>query len=289
MSRAPDSSGDDGRVQPIDVAQVVVAVDGSDRAAVAVHVAQQLARPLDASITVLAVAPTRQDRNALEQHVGQMAADVQGKPLVIDADDVPAAILGAISEVPAHVLCMGSHGRGRSASVVGSVTAAVAAESGEPLVVAGPNVPTEHATAGRLVACVDGSERSESVLPTAASWAAALGLGLSIVTVAEPIPEPMTPGAPYRRNHGPQVAAEPYIGGLVQRWRGRGVEVDGDVVYDPVSVSGGLADFLASRPAGLVAVATRARSGVARLVLGSHAANIVRAVPAPVLLVPEPS
>jgi nucleotide-binding universal stress UspA family protein len=288
MTSAPDASGRDGQVQSIEVAQMVVAVDGSDRAAVAVHVAHQLARPLGASITVLAVVPLRQDRSAMQQHVEQLAADVQGKPLVIDADDVPAAILGAISEVPGHVLCMGSNGRGRSASVLGSVTAEVAAESREPFVVAGPNVPAEHAMAGGLVAGVDGSERSESVLPTAASWAAALGLGLAIVTVAEPIPEPLTPGAPYRRNHGPQVAAEPYIGGLVQRWQGRGVDVGGDVVYDPVSVSGGLADFLASRPPAMVALATRARSGVTRLVLGSHAANIVRAVPAPVLLVPEP-
>jgi nucleotide-binding universal stress UspA family protein len=289
MTSAPERSGNDATVEPIEVAELVVAVDGSDRGAVAVHTARELARPLDAAITVLAVASSRHDRSGLEQHVEEMAAGVHGKALVIDADDVPAAILGAISEVPAHVLVMGSHGRGRSASVIGSVTAEVAARAPEPLVVAGPNVPAEQPLAGRLVACVDGSAWSESVLPTAASWAVTLGLGLSIVTVAEPIPEPMTPGAPYRRNHGPQVAAEPYIGKLVERWQGRGVDVDGDVVYDPVSVAGGLADFLASRPPGLVAVTTRARSGVARLVLGSHAANIVRAVTAPVLLVPESS
>jgi nucleotide-binding universal stress UspA family protein len=285
----PDPGGKGAALGPVEVAQVVVAVDGSDRSAASVPIARQIGGRLDAGITVLAVLALRQDRSALEQHVEQLATEVQGKSLVIDADDVPGAILGAISEVPSHVLCMGSHGRGRSASVVGSVTAAVAAQSREPFVVVGPNVPPAHAVAGRLVACVDGSARSESVLPAAASWAAALGLGLSIVTVAEPIPEPLTPGAPYRRNHGPQVAAEPYIGELVQRWQDRGVQVDGDVVYDPVSVAGGLADFLASRPAALVAVATRARSGVARLVLGSHAANIVRAVPAPILLVPETS
>jgi nucleotide-binding universal stress UspA family protein len=289
MISASEPSGNEATVEPIEVAQLVVAVDGSDRAAVAVHTARELARPLNASITILAVASSRQDRGALEQHVEEMAAAAQGKPLVIDGGNVAAALLEAVSELPEHVLCMGSHGRGRSASVVGSVTAEVAAQAAEPLVVAGPNVPAEQPVAGRLVACVDGSARSESVLPTAASWAAALYLGLSIVTVAEPIPEPMTPGAPYRRSHGPQVAAEPYIGELVQRWQGRGVDVDGDVVYDPVSVAGGLADFLASRPPGLVAVTTKARSGVARLVLGSHAANIVRAVSAPVLLVPESS
>jgi len=289
MTSAPEASGNDAAVEPVHVGQLVVAVDGSDRAAVAVHVAQQLARPLNASITVLAVASSRQDRSALEQHVDEMAAEVQGKTLVIDGGNVAAALLDTVSELPEHVLCMGSHGRGRSASVLGSVTAEVTAQTSEPLVVAGPNVPAQHAVAGRLVACADGSARSESVLPTAASWAAALGLGLSVVTVAEPIPEPMTPGAPYRRSHGPQVAAEPYIGELVDRWQGRGMDVDGDVVYDPVSVAGGLADFLSSHPAELVAVATRARRGVARLVLGSHAANIVRAVNAPVLLVPEPA
>jgi nucleotide-binding universal stress UspA family protein len=283
----PARQDDIATIQPVELAEVVVALDGSDRAAAAVPVAQQLAEPLHASVTVLAVALPGQDRGALELQVQQTATRIQATATVIEGDNVPIAILNAVSELPEHVLCMGSHGRGRSAGVVGSVTAELVARTADPLVVVGPNVPAAHVTTGRLVACVDGSERSESVLPAAASWAAALGLVLSIVTVAEPIPEPMTPGAPYRRSHGPAEAAEGYVGRLVQVWQGRGLDAEGDVVYDPVSVAGGLADYLAGRPPGLVAVATRARSGVARLVLGSVAASIVRVVPAPVLLVPE--
>ena len=59
--------------------------------------------------TVLAVASSRQDRSALEQHVEEMAAEVQGKPLVIDGGNVAAALLDAVSELPDHVLGMGSH------------------------------------------------------------------------------------------------------------------------------------------------------------------------------------
>ncbi len=72
----------------------------------------------------------------------------------------------------------------------------------------------------------------------------------------------------------------------MHQWQGRGLDIDGDAVYDPVSVAGGLADYLEDRPPALVAVTTHARTGMARLVLGSVAAGIVRQVLAPVLLVP---
>ena len=202
---------------------------------------------------------------------------------------MPDAILTATRQLPRHVVCMTSHGRGRSANLMGSVAADLAARSSDPLVLIGPQAPDDHRLAGRLVACVDGSTPSESVLPTAASWAAALGLGLSIVTVAEPVPDPVTPGAPYHRMHGPDIVAEDYIDRLVQHWQGHGLDVDGDAVYDPVSVAGGLADYLEGRAAALVAANTHARTGIARLVLGSVTAGIVHHAAAPVLVIPGPT
>ena len=75
---------------------------------------------------------------------------------------------------------------------------------------------------------------------------------------------------------------------LLERHRDDRVPVDGNVVYDPVSVAGGLVDHLAVHPASLVAVATHARRGVPRFVLGSAAAAIVHQAPVPVLAVPLP-
>lgn len=275
-------------VRPVALVNVVVTLDGSERATAAVPVARQLAARLGAQLTLVAVSSAGH-HDALARHVEQVAGRAGGHPLVVDGDDVPTAIMAALSRLPGHVVCMASHGRGRSAGVVGSVATEIVARESDPLVLVGPYVPHDYRLAGRLLACVDGSGRSELVLPAAASWAGALALGLSVVTVAEPIPQPVTPGADYDRRHGPAGVPEAYVGGLVRRWQGRSLDVDGEAVYDPVSVVGGLVTYMETRPTGLVAAATHARTGMARLVMGSVAAMIVHHLPAPVLLVPSPS
>ncbi len=59
-----------------------------------------------------------------------------------------------------------------------------------------------------------------------------------------------------------------------------------EVVYDPISPADGIRTYLDQHPAGLVAVTTHARTGLARAVFGSQAASIVRVSPVPVLTVP---
>jgi nucleotide-binding universal stress UspA family protein len=155
------------------------------------------------------------------------------------------------------------------------------------VVVVGPHVVDGLEPIARIVACVDGSTASEWALPAAAAWAATLRVGMSIVTVAEPVPEPIMSGAATRRRHGPPHAPEGYLRALAAAWVGRGVEVTTAAVYDPVSVAAGLADHLADGPAAMVVVATHGRTGLPRLAHGSVAATIVHQVAAPVLLVPE--
>lgn len=266
---------------------LVVPLDGSADAERAIPLARQLAERLGGGLRLVTVVAPGHDRGAAAAAVAATAARAGAAWTVLDGQDVAAAIL----EVAAAnaVVCMASHGRGRSAAVVGSVATAVVARSDNPVVLVGPGVPAGHRLAERVVACVDGSPSSETVVPTAANWASALGLRLSLVTVAEPIPPPLKPGAPYRRGHGPAIDADDYIARLVQDWQRRDVAVDGTAVHDPVSVAGGLADHLATRPAALVAATTHARSGATRAVLGSVAAAIVRHVPAPTVLVrPRP-
>lgn len=262
---------------------LVVPLDGSAEAERAVPVARQLADRLGGGLLLVTVVAPGHDRGSAAAAVETAAAQAGAASTVVDGRDVAAAIL----EVAAAnaVVCMASHGRGRSAAMVGSVATAVVARSDNPVVIVGPRVPAGHRLAERVVACVDGSPPSETVVPTAASWASALGLRLSLVTVAEPIPPPLKPGAPYRRGHGPTIDADDYIARLVQDWQRRDVAVDGTAIYDPVSVAGGLADHLASRPAALVAATTRARTGVTRAVLGSVAAAMVRHVRVPMVLV----
>ena len=97
---------------------------------------------------------------------------------------------------------------------------------GAPVVVAGPFVvrsdPEDRALTAplavdHLVACVDGTPTSERGLAVAAAWAHALGMKLTMVTVAEPCPPPVRIGAPWRRHHGPNEDADEYVRRLGER------------------------------------------------------------------------
>ena len=111
----------------------------------------------------------------------------------------------------------------------------------------------------RIVACVDGSDTSEQVLPMAGAWARALGMSLTILTVADDAPKPIT----RERRYG-DGDAERYIEALVEQWSSSITDVDGEVVRDPIGPASGLRVHLDQRPAGLVAVTTQARSGMQR-------------------------
>jgi nucleotide-binding universal stress UspA family protein len=274
---------------------LVVPLDGSELSHRALAAAAGLAPRLDARVHLVSVAST-QEEAALHRREFQDVADlVPGSSCetimtdgqAVAVDEVAAAILEVVTGAGA-LVCIGSHGRGRSAGVLGSVAMGVVARVGRPVVVVGPGFDVQTwAVGGPIVACVDGTPASEVVVPIACQWAKALNVSISLVTVAEPIPAPL-PGRKWRRLHGPDEDADQYMAALVERHRNAGVPVEGSVVYDPVSVAAGLAEHLAEHRASLVTVATRARTGVSRLVMGSAAAGILHRVPVPVLIVALP-
>jgi nucleotide-binding universal stress UspA family protein len=183
---------------------------------------------------------------------------------------------------------MATHGRGRSAALVGSVATALLRHSDVPVLLVGPRATLGEAPAKRLVVCVDGSPESEGLVPVAAAWASALGLAMSIVTVAEPVPESVREHGHFSRMFGPDIDAEVYIAGLVRLWTDRVAGIDGTAIYNPVTVGGAVVDHLETDPPALVLLGTRARTGLPRLVLGSVAATVVHESPCPALVVPVP-
>jgi nucleotide-binding universal stress UspA family protein len=140
-----------------------------------------------------------------------------------------------------------------------------------------------------VVVTVDGSEASEAAIDVAVDWAAALGVELRILTVAEPVPEPIS-GRQAHRAHGPDGDVGAYLDGLLQRVTSPGGPVTRTVVVDdPIGAAPGLRSWLPQHPAQLVVTTTHARTGLQRLVVGSTAAAIVHSSSVPVLLVPPPS
>jgi nucleotide-binding universal stress UspA family protein len=111
-------------------------------------------------------------------------------------------------------------------------------------------------------------------------------MSLTILTVADDMPPTLRPEldpTPYG-THGDPAR---YIHSLVTKWKSSIPTVSGLALRDPISVESGVrAHLLHQRPASLVAVTTRARSGMQRLRLGSVATNIINASLAPCLVIP---
>ena len=143
----------------------------------------------------------------------------------------------------------------------------------------------EPLSAPHIVAYVDGSATSEQVLPMVGAWARPLGMAMTILTVVDDVPRPIS-GERQPSRYGPDGDAERYIEALVGQWSGGAANVDGEVIRDPIGPAGGVRVHLDERPASLVAVTTHARSGMQHARLGAAAASTVHASVAPCLVAP---
>ena len=277
---------------------VLVPFDGSQLAAGAMPTALALAARFGATVHTVTVAVSDFDLQRIRSEAARVLGTDPDDPRIhVDVDtDVAGAVQRRASALGSCLVCVSTRGRGRVAgTVIGSTARDIIERGRAPVVVAGPFVvhpDPEDETArpplavDHLVACVDGTPLSERGLPAAAAWAHALGMKLTIVTVAEPCPPPVRIGAPWRRHHGPNEDADDYVRRLGEEWALDVPGLDTVVVYDPISAAAGMKDYLAAHPTGLVAVTSHLRDRFPQLVLGSVAADIVRTSPAPALVVP---
>lgn len=293
--------GDDRAPSPASFQHVLLPLDGSSFALAALPTARALAERFAAHLLTISVASDdaeagrlrRQALEALGESTGDDEIDV-----VVAAEPAPV-IAGRVEELGSAVVCMSTRGRGSVAgALIGSVARSVLQLSKTPVVVLGPQADRpgylvgrprrrplswpEPFSVGRLLACVDGSASSEVVLPAAASWAIALDMDLSVLTVAEDSAADLSGTRPNK--FGPPDPQQ-YVDGLADQWRGTVPSV-GEVVYHPLGVASGVRSSLDARPTGLVALTTHARSGLERIRLGATAADIVRTSTAPALVVP---
>ncbi|MCU1373527.1 MAG: hypothetical protein JWO68_813 [Actinomycetia bacterium] len=269
---------------------VLVPLDGSHFATHALPVAADLASSTGAEVHLLAVVEDEGEIDVRSADLADAAGSLKhAHQAVVVADDVAATVHLALDQLAPAVACMASHGRGRSAALVGSVATEVVRRGRDPLVLVGPEVDPDGYPDGRrrgIVACIDESLPSHVVLPVALRWSLLLEEPLVVLTVAEPAPEPVG-GGPIRRAFGPDGDVEGYLEGVARPWREEGIAVETVAVFDPIGPAEGVRHHLRAHPARLVVAASRARVGAERAVFGSAAAAIVRRCPAPVLVVPR--
>ena len=125
-----------------------------------------------------------------------------------------------------------------------------------------------------MVACWAGHD-SDAILAPATSWSDALGTDLSLLCVFHPldVPSSVNPGAEF----APAVVQlDPAH---------QGIET---IALRDEAPAYAIADYARKLPATLVALTTRARTGLGRAVLGSVALDVVGRSVCPVLAVRQP-
>ena len=155
--------------------------------------------------------------------------------------------------------------------------------STRPLFVVGPGADAS-AMDGDVVVAVDGRRDPDILLSAAATAAAALGAGVRIVTVYEPVLADVRHPEHFTRTHGPSYDVDTYLADVARQVPGEVARVERAGIPDPVSIAGGLAEHLDSSPA--LALVVGSRPG-AHHVWPGVVRELVRAVRIPLLVVPK--
>jgi nucleotide-binding universal stress UspA family protein len=264
------------------------------------HVVPDLLRndPLFPQRTVEQTARALQVEQQAAQAVEQRVADLtgarpapergpQGTFRVLVATGAPdAAIVRAADEVEATLVVVASRGAtGLDRLLLGSVAERVVRYAHCAVMVARP-----HERTGKVLAATDFSDPALPAVAAAAEEARIRAARLTLLHCVDVLPSPSVGwGAPF----GASVVVPPPS--LVDEVR-RGAEealrgtlerfgAEGDTLATVGHAASSILDAARSLPAELVVVATRGRTGLARMVLGSVAERVISLAPCSVLAV----
>jgi nucleotide-binding universal stress UspA family protein len=263
------------------ITKVVVPLDGSALAERALGPGRALA---EKAATPLVLLTSRWDRDVdtPRQYLKQTAADLgcdRAETRLVYDRLAASAILTEIDD-PGAVICISTHGRGgMSEYVLGSVAQEVLRHCANPVVLVGPRLSlgaweSEQAfDEGKLLVTVDGSDSSQAIVPVAAQWAETLELAPCVVQVLQD-GEPLVAQRAAEDSALRHAVASLANGAASAQWE---VLHDGD----PAAA---ILDHARRLPATLVAMATRCRTGLVRVTLGSVATQVVRRSQCPVLV-----
>ena len=252
---------------------VVVPLDGSDFALRAVPIAATLARCFGAELALMTTPMTREPVGRDEKPPWlEEAATASGYERVhtlLAGDNYACpAIAALVDDLPGAVVCMTTRGHGRIAgTALGSMAQEVVRTLSRPVVLVGPQCDEQWRADGPLIVCHDGSIAADAILAPARMWAHALNEPIVIVHVFHPLDV--------------ESSREPTqdIARAIEFLEPDDVRVVASSY--PVGAINALVEEL--NPS-LVAMSTHGRTGLARIVLGSVATDVVHDSPCPVLV-----
>lgn len=267
---------------------MLVPLDGSEAAERAIPVARALATRLGATVDVVAVGRSQLETDELRTYLALLTPRLDfafGSCTLTEAPD-PATQIALTSSLRTETLvCMATHGHGRSAAFIGSKTESVLRSTHRSVLVVGPQA----ALGGRshsVTVCLDGTAESTAGIEEGASWAAALHATLRLVTVVEPAPA-RERVAEHPEKFAPSGDPAAYLTETAAAAPHPPQGIRTTVFEDPMEPVTGLLAHLQTEPAQLLVVTSRIRAGIGRAVLGSFAAHLAHWSPVPVLVVPR--
>ena len=300
---------------------VFVPLDGSEFSARALPVAAALARRTGAALhlvvvfdpsTFLRLAPgdaatSGYDQGAVAKFCGdtrawveEQAASLANTGLSARGELLEGTVVEALAEraaaVQADIVVMTTHGRsGLDRLWLGSIAGSFLSRSPAPVLLvrpSGPEAPTagHELPTGTLLVPLDGSPFSETVLPRATAFATALSLAIELVMVVVPMSTPLS-------IFGTDVVSPDDTITQGQEARARTYLAKVAATLTPAPAIKVLADVLPARALieyatrtnpGAFAMATHARSGIARMVAGSVADKLLHGAKQPLLVFRPP-
>jgi len=212
---------------------------------------------------------------------------------------VASSILGEAKSAGADLIVMGTHGRGGFARMwLGSIADAVVRQSHVPVALARPEVGEggeveasidKPVDLGHVLVPLDGSTFGEAAIAPALDLCRSFSARLTFLcTIAQPMlgSSYLPDAAELNRKYleSAEREAQSYLTAVRTRHAGAGVAVDAEVVKS-VRPAPGILAHIADHDVDLVVMASHARRGVPRAVMGSVADKVIRGSSTPVLVI----
>lgn len=258
------------------VTRVLVPLDGSVEARLAVDPALRIAEPLNLPVELVTV---------YEPLNGRWAEDLDELADRLNYEQVEVSVVGSgwpgevitemAAEHPGTLVCMAAQHQDRvDRLALGSVSSHVVRADTAPFLFVGPGYepPRQRSSYRTLVVGMDGSSRADTAVTVAAVWARCFSSEIELVHVAAPDAEQADVDT--FRTHLSEAA---------ERLATEGVSASVTLLRgtDPAER---IAELLAARESSLALTVTHGRNELGRLLLGSVTAELLARSPTPVLI-----
>lgn len=303
--------------------KILVPLDGSPSAEDAIPMARRLARRRGAEVELILVreAPTEPltvhtesaevqrmdeaDQQAAEEYLESVAARIrEDSGVTARGVAVEGEVIGSIREWVSSsgvdLVAMCTHGRGGwSRFWLGSVAQELVRRLDVPLLLTRPHGELEGQAAPpppegplRVLVTLDGSQYAEQALEAAIRAFSEDDAEYTLLRVVVP---PVVSGyrvpkahPDYEEQEKLTARATEYLDKRVAELRERGLKVDSAVIARQ-HVAEGISDYARREGKHVIAIATNARQGMPRLILGSVADKVLRSSSVPILVTRSPS